>query len=46
MLRAEGLNVHDVLRHEHLLLTRAAVEAVEQRLGESGDQKATKGAKA
>jgi large subunit ribosomal protein L4 len=34
-LRVEGLNVYDVLRHSHLVLTRAAVEAVEKRLGRS-----------
>jgi large subunit ribosomal protein L4 len=31
-LRAEGLNVYDVLRHQKLVLTRAAVAAVEERL--------------
>ncbi len=36
VLRAEGLNVYDVLRHEVLLMTRAAVEAVEARLGDAG----------
>jgi large subunit ribosomal protein L4 len=46
VIRAEGLNVHDVLRHKHLLLTRAAVEAVEKRLGDPADEKGTKGAKA
>jgi large subunit ribosomal protein L4 len=34
VIRAEGLNVYDVLRHEKLLLTRGAVAALEQRLGE------------
>jgi large subunit ribosomal protein L4 len=33
VLRAEGLNVYDVLRHGKLLLTRAAVERIQQRLG-------------
>jgi large subunit ribosomal protein L4 len=33
VLRAEGLNVYDVLRHPHVLFTRAAVAAVETRLG-------------
>lgn len=33
-LRAAGLNVYDVLRHSKLLLTRAAVEALELRLSE------------
>jgi large subunit ribosomal protein L4 len=32
VIRAEGLNVYDVLRHPKLLFTRAAVEAVEARL--------------
>ena len=32
VIRAEGLNVYDVLRHEHLVLTRSAVDAVDQRL--------------
>lgn len=32
VLRSEGLNVHDVLRHEHLILTVPAVEAVKERL--------------
>jgi large subunit ribosomal protein L4 len=33
VLRAAGLNVYDVLRHSRLVMTRAAVEAVERRLG-------------
>jgi large subunit ribosomal protein L4 len=36
VVRAEGLNVHDVLRHERLLLTSAALARVEERLGSSG----------
>ncbi len=32
VLRAEGVNVYDVLRHKHLLLTRAAVDALQERL--------------
>ena len=32
VIRAEGLNVYDVLRHNKLLLTQAAVEALVQRL--------------
>jgi len=35
VLRAAGLNTYDVLRHGRLLMTRAAVEAVEARLGEA-----------
>ena len=38
VIRAEGLNVYDVLRHEVLLMTRAAVDAVVARLGRSGGQ--------
>jgi large subunit ribosomal protein L4 len=33
VIRAEGLNVYDVLRHQKLVLTRDAVGAVERRLG-------------
>lgn len=32
VLRAEGLNVYDVLRHEHLILTEPALQAIEARL--------------
>ena len=35
VIRPEGLNVLDVLRHRHLVITRAAVEAVERRLDEA-----------
>jgi large subunit ribosomal protein L4 len=35
VIRAEGLNVLDVLRHRHLVMTRAALEAVERRLDEA-----------
>ena len=38
MLRARGLNVYDVLRHDKLLLTKAAVEAIEARLGRAGEE--------
>ena len=34
VIRVEGLNVYDVLRHNRLVLTRAAVEALELRLSE------------
>jgi large subunit ribosomal protein L4 len=34
VLRAEGLNVYDVLRHEDLLLTQGALARIHQRLGE------------
>ena len=34
VIRAEGLNVYDVLRHARLVLTKAAVEALERRLSE------------
>ena len=34
VLRAAGANVYDILRYERLVLTRAAVEALERRLAE------------
>lgn len=34
-LRAAGLNVYDVLRHDCLLVTRAALDAIEARLGDA-----------
>lgn len=34
VLRVAGLNVYDVLRHKKLLITKAAVAAIEERLGE------------
>ena len=37
VLRAEGLNVYDVLRHERLLLTQGALARVQERLGERGE---------
>ena len=33
VLPSEGLNVYDVLNHRNLVMTRAAVEAVVERLG-------------
>jgi large subunit ribosomal protein L4 len=39
VLRVAGLNVYDVLRHEKLLVTRAAVATIEARLGGSGEVK-------
>jgi large subunit ribosomal protein L4 len=35
VLRAEGLNVLDVLRHDHLVITRSALPLVEERLDEA-----------
>ena len=35
VIRAEGLNVYDVLRHRHLVMTRAALRATEERLDEA-----------
>jgi large subunit ribosomal protein L4 len=32
VVRAEGLNVYDVLRHAHVVVTRAALEAIHARL--------------
>ncbi len=39
VLRVAGLNVYDVLRHPKLLVTKAAVVAIEERLGRSGASK-------
>lgn len=41
VIRAEGLNVYDVLRHRQLLVTRAALERLEQRLGETQKKEAS-----
>jgi large subunit ribosomal protein L4 len=38
VLQVAGLNVYDVLRHSKLVLTRAAVEAIERRLGDPGGE--------
>ncbi len=35
VVRAEGLNVYDVLRHKSLLVTREALSAIEARLGDN-----------
>ena len=32
VLRAEGLNVYDLLHYEHLILTEGALKALEERL--------------
>ena len=34
VLQARGLNVYDILGHAHLVMTRAALEEVANRLGE------------
>jgi len=44
VIRVEGLNVYDVLRHAKLVLTKAAVEALERRLSEES-RKAAKAAR-
>jgi large subunit ribosomal protein L4 len=36
VIRAEGVNVYDLLRHQNLLITKAAIEAIEARLGKEG----------
>jgi large subunit ribosomal protein L4 len=38
VLRVAGLNVYDVLRHSKLLLTKAAVAAISERLGGAGEE--------
>ena len=37
VIRVAGLNVYDVLRHERLLIDRAALDALGARLGAAGD---------
>jgi len=32
VLRAEGLNVYDLLRYEHLILTAGSLKLLEERL--------------
>ena len=32
VIRSDGLNVHDLLRHKHMVITKAAVEKLEARL--------------
>jgi large subunit ribosomal protein L4 len=45
VIRAEGLNTYDVLRHKSLLVTQAALAALEARLGDDDkSDKAEKGA--
>lgn len=39
VIRVEGLNVHTVLRHEKIVFTRAAIEAINSRLGTEGGDK-------
>ena len=38
VIRAEGLNVYDVLRHERLVLARDAVAAIEKRFKSGGEK--------
>lgn len=38
LVRAEGLNVYDVLRHPKMLITRAALDAVQARLAGAGQE--------
>jgi large subunit ribosomal protein L4 len=40
VIRAEGLNTYDVLRHKKLLLTRGAVDALHARLGSQSNAEA------
>jgi len=41
VVRVAGLNVYDVLRHPKLLLTRAAVDAIDARLGDATQEEAS-----
>lgn len=38
VLRVAGLNVYDVLRHQRLLVTRDALDAIHARLGDAPAQ--------
>jgi len=38
LVRAAGLNVYDVLRHPKMLITRAALDAIQARLGATGKE--------
>jgi large subunit ribosomal protein L4 len=38
VLRVAGLNVYDVLRHKRLLITKAAIAAIEERLGDKATE--------
>lgn len=38
VIRAEGLNVHDVLRHEKLLIVQGALDRIHDRLGAGGGE--------
>jgi large subunit ribosomal protein L4 len=40
VIRAEGVNVYDVLRHSQLLVTRAALDALQARLAKPAGEKA------
>ena len=40
VVRSEGLNVHDLLRHQKVLFTQAALEQVQTRLAGSGQEAA------
>ncbi|HPG25064.1 MAG: 50S ribosomal protein L4 [Spirochaetaceae bacterium] len=42
VVRAEGLNVYDLLRHGHLLITKAALAQVEKRLAGAGSEGASR----
>jgi large subunit ribosomal protein L4 len=36
VVRVEGVNVYDLLRHKSVLITKAAIEKLEARLGKDG----------
>ena len=36
LVRAEGLNVYEILRHSKMLITKAAIESLQTRLGSRG----------
>ena len=46
VVRAEGLNVYDVLRHKSVLFTKTSLAAIEARLGDSPAAKSAEEAEA
>ena len=40
MLPVQGINVYDILRRKKLVLTKAAIDALEERFADAADGKA------
>jgi large subunit ribosomal protein L4 len=43
VIRSEGVNVYDLLRHENLLITKAAIEKLQERLADSASREGQAG---